>query len=363
MTARRSPHRTLALLVLVVTVLLSGCGSLDRGTERPGYRIALSMSFAGNDWQTEARNLILATANGPALRDKVSRVDVFSSGSDAQAQISQIQQMIAKKYDAILVYPISSTALNNVIARGCKAGIKMFTYDSSVTEPCAHNVSFDQRQVGRVSAQYLADKIGNRGNVVMITGVAGTSVDNDRSGAAREVFAERGITVLDQCAGNWAQGPAGQCMSRFLSAFPTIDAVWAQAGGTALTSAFDAVGRRYVPMISESENSWRLALMDPEKIARGLVGGSYGSPPYQGPAALQMAVEALEGKDFPHFVNVGFDWRTQADLKMCTTGSLADLRGGCNTFPDHLVSPGFFADWWSPTWTPGIDLTTMLNAD
>ncbi|NQX13830.1 substrate-binding domain-containing protein [Microbacteriaceae bacterium VKM Ac-2855] len=346
--------------VLLSTAACAGSGTTAGGSA-DGYSVALSMSYSGNDWQGEAKNLVLAAAKSDTLKDKVAKVDTFVSGTDAQAQISQIQQMIAKQYDAIIIYPISPTALNNVIKQGCDAGIQMFTYDASVTEPCAHNVTFDQKEAGKVTAEYLSDLMGNTGNVVLITGVAGTSVDEDRTSAAKAVFEKRGITVLDSCAGDWAQGPAGECMSRFLAAFDNIDGVWAQVGGVAVPDAFDAAGRPYVPMIAEAENLYRLRLQDPAYLDKGLKGGSYGSPPYQGAAALAMAVQALDGKDFPSTIDIGFDWVPQEDLKMCTTGSIEDLQAGCNTYPEGDVSAGFFADWYSDEWTPGIDLQTLLS--
>lgn len=350
-------------LVLAVTMLAApACSSLDK-SEGSGYHIALSMSFTGNDWQAEARDLILATAKSPGFKDRVAGVDVYVSGTDAQAQISQIQQMIAQRYSAIIIYPVSSTALNNVIKQGCEAGIPMFTYDATVTEPCAHGVSFDQKKLGQVTAEYLADAMGNKGNVVLITGVPGNSVDTDRTSAAEAVFRARGINILDKCAGQWAQGPGGQCMSRFLAAFNDIDGVWSQAGGIAIPNAFDAVGRPYVPILTESENQWRLALGDPAMIAKGLTGASYGSPPYQGAAAFTMAVDALDGKTFPHFIDIGFEFVKQDQIKLCTTGSLTELREGCNTYPNDRVSSGFFASWWSEKWTPTIDLNTLQSTN
>jgi ribose transport system substrate-binding protein len=361
--------RILAGLALVAAgaLTLVGCSSGDTGGDAAGtgdgYRVALSMSYSGNDWQGEAQSLVYAAAESDALKDKVASVETFIAGTDAQTQISEIQQMISAQYDAILIYPISPTALNQVIKQGCDAGIPMFTYDAVVTEPCAHNVTFDQGEFGKVGAEYLSDLMGNTGNVVLITGVAGTSVDEDRTNAARAVFEERGIKVLDSCAGDWAQGPAGECMSRFLAAFDDIDGVWAQVGGVAVPAAFEAAGRPFVPMIAEAENLYRLHLQDPEYVDNGLRGGSAGSPPWQSAAALHMAVQALEGEEFPATIDVGFDWVTQEDLKMCETGSTDELEAGCNTFPEGMVSDGFMADWWHPEWTAGIDLDTLLGMD
>lgn len=350
---------------------LTACAGADDGegeqtkvtNEGGEYRIALSMSFSGNDWQGEAKNLVLAAAQTDPLKEKVAGVDVFVAGTEAQNQISQIQQMIADDYDAIIMYPISPTALNSVIKQGCDAGVVMMAYDASVTEECAHNVTFDQADAGKTTAEELSDLMDNEGNVVLITGVAGTSVDEERTTAAKKVFKERGINVLDQCAGDWAQGPAGECMSRFLAAFDNIDGVWAQVGGVAIPDAFDAAGQDYVPMISEAENQFRLRLVDPEYMKKGLTGASYGAPPYQGSAALKFAVDALEGKELEHVIDIGYDWVTQDEIKVCKTGSPEEMRDGCNTFEEGVVSPGFMADWYHEEYTPNIDLETVISGE
>jgi ribose transport system substrate-binding protein len=249
-----------------------------------------------------------------------------------------------------------------LIKQGCDAGIMMMTYDATVTEPCAHSITFDQKEAGKVTAEALADLMGNKGNVVLITGVAGTSVDQDRTSAAKAVFKERGNKVLDQCAGDWAQGPAGECMNRFLAAFDDIDGVWAQVGGPAILDALDAAGEPYMPILSESENRFRLALTDPSYTKKGLTGASYGSPPWQGAAALKLAIDSLEdGKKLGHIIDVGYAFLEQDQIKPCKEGTIKDMKNGCNAFTSPKVSAGFMADWYSPKWTPNITLDEVIS--
>ena len=351
----------LALAVLITSACGGGAGGAQGGGDGK-YRIALSMSYSGNDWQGEAANLVKVSAAKEPLKSKIEKLDVFVAGTEAQNQISQIQQMIVSGYDAIIIYPISPTALNNVIKQGCDAGIVMMTYDAQVTEPCAHNVTFDQKEAGKVTAEALADLMGNKGNVVLITGVAGTSVDEDRTSAAKAVFQERGITVLDQCAGNWAQGPAGECMNRFLAAFNNIDGVWAQVGGPAVLDALDAAGKPYIPILSESENRFRLALVDPTYTSKGLTGASYGSPPWQGAAALKLAIDSLDtGKKLEQTIDVGYPFLKQDQIKTCENGTLDDMKNGCNAFTSSRISAGFMADWYDEKWTPNITLDEVAS--
>ncbi len=69
-------------------------------------------------------------------------------------------------------------------------------YDSIIEEPCAYNVHIDQKAWGTKSAEWLVDKLGGKGNVVMVTGVPGTTVDDSaqrrRQGGLRQASRHQG---------------------------------------------------------------------------------------------------------------------------------------------------------------------------
>ena len=148
-------------------------------------KVFLSMSYVGNDWQAEASNMVKAMAAHPSLADKID-LQVQVAGPNAQKQIQQINAMVQAGAKAIVIFPISPTALNQVVRSACAKRVLVFAYDGEITEPCVHNVTIDQEEAGRVTAQWLADKLGGKGRVVMVTGVPGTSVDTQRTDAREE---------------------------------------------------------------------------------------------------------------------------------------------------------------------------------
>ncbi len=77
------------------------------------FKIFLSMSYIGNDWQAEAANMIKAMAQHKDYADKVD-LQVQVAGPNAQRQIQQINAMVQQGAQAIVVYPISPTALNTL---------------------------------------------------------------------------------------------------------------------------------------------------------------------------------------------------------------------------------------------------------
>jgi ribose transport system substrate-binding protein len=351
-------------IAAIGVALLAGCGGAASGEQGVKgdpdrtFKIALSMSYVGNDWQIEAKNLVQAEALTPPY-DKQVKLDTYvagaagAGGADVERQIEQMQQMIAKGYDAIVTFPISPTALNPVIKQACDRGVVVIAYDGEVTEPCAYNVHINQYAAGRFTAQWLAKRLHGKGNIVEANGVPGTSVDTERRKGAQSVWKKnRGIKVVSQFAGLWDQASTQQGMARVLGARRDIDGVWAQVGFGVL-QAYKAAGRKPVPMVGESENGFRSAMAD------GTVDGiSYGSPPYTGAYALKEAVAILQGRKMPQLMQVPLPLNTKAQLKRCT-----DVTRGCNVFPaDKAPSTGFFADFYDRKLAPELCLEAATSA-
>ena len=190
--------KKLALYTAMAAGLIAAAGSAEAAGK---HKIFLSMSFIGNDWQAEAANMVKAMAAHKSLADKVD-LQVQVAGPNAQRQIQQINAMVQAGAEAIVIFPISPTALNQVVKNACDKGVKVFAYDAEITEPCAYNISIDQEEAGRVTAEWLVKKLGGKGDIVLITGVPGTSVDNLRTKAAKEVFAKNpGIKIVAESVG------------------------------------------------------------------------------------------------------------------------------------------------------------------
>ena len=323
------------------------------------YKIFLSMSYVGNDWQTEAANMVKAMANTPGLKDKVD-LEVQVAGTDAQKQIQQINSMVQAGAKAIVIYPISPTALNRAIKNACSKGVVVAAYDGEVTEPCAHNVTIDQHQAGTVTAEWLAKTINGKGNVVMITGVPGTSVDRARTEAAKAVFAKYpDIKIVAEGTGMWSQATAKTELSKILAtnSWDKIDGLWMQVGCfTAASMQLEAgiADDKIKPCAGESSNGHRVQMLPPGEVkgqggyrSIGYRSISYGAPPYSGAMALKMAVKKLDGGDFPARVTLKLPLVLTSESKLCKTGSIDELKAGCTAFPPDKVPPGWFADIYS----------------
>jgi ribose transport system substrate-binding protein len=339
-------------------------------------KVFLSMSYVGNDWQAEASNMVKAMAAHPSLANKID-LQVQVAGPNAQKQIQQINAMVQAGAKAIVIFPISPTALNQVVRSACAKKVLVFAYDGEITEPCAHNVTIDQEEAGRVTAQWLADKLGGKGRVVMVTGVPGTSVDTQRTDAAKKVFAKYpDIKVVGEAVGMWSQAVARTELSKLLAtrSWNDIDGLWMQVGCYTANAMQLEAGRKpgqLLPCAGEGSNGGRVQMLPAGTAADGATGSyapmgapriSYASPPYSGALALKLAVQALEGKDVPKRVTLPLPLVTNDTIKLCQEGSWAEMKAGCNAFkPSVVQNPGWFASIFSAD-TPEVGLNAALSA-
>lgn len=135
-------------------------------TENNKIKIGLSFdSFVIERWQRE-KDIFVSRA-----QELGAEVNVQDANGDINEQISQIDYLIKKKMDVIAVVPIDAKALDTVIKKAKKAGIKIIAYDRIVANANVDlYISFDNRRVGELMAQSLIDSVPKKGNILMIGG-------------------------------------------------------------------------------------------------------------------------------------------------------------------------------------------------
>ncbi|MCP4380485.1 MAG: ABC transporter substrate-binding protein [Hyphomicrobiales bacterium] len=359
---------------LAAAVLAGGLISAAPAVAQDKHKIFLSMSYIGNDWQAEAANMVKAMAAHKSLADKVD-LQVQVAGPNAQRQIQQINAMVQQGADAIVIFPISPTALNQVVKNACDKGVLIFAYDAEITEECAYNIHIDQPEAGRVTAEWLVEKLDGKGNIVVMTGVPGTSVDTQRTAAAKEVFAQHpDINIVGEAVGMWSQAVARTELSKILATqnWDDIDGLWMQVGcytANAMQLEAGKTPEELIPCAGEGANGGRIQMLPAGTEVEGAsipyapLGApriSYASPPYSGGLALKLAVEALEGKDVPKLTVLPLPLVTNETIQLCQEGTWDEMKAGCNAFsPAIVANPGWFASIFSEE-TPEIGFSAAL---
>jgi ribose transport system substrate-binding protein len=261
------------------------------------FVVGLSNSFSGNSWRAQMVAEFKAAAeklkSDGTLRDYI----VADATGNTSSQIQQIKNFIDRKVDAILIDANSDTALNPAIAEAHNKGILVISFDSVVNSPNSIIVNVDQKEFGRVMADWLVRKLNGEGDIIVLNGLQGTPVNNDRWSAAEAIFTKYPkIKVLTSVNANWDQAAAQQAVANILPSMPKIDGVWSQGGAMTLGAvyAFQAANRNLVPMTGEANNGF-LKVWQQNKD-KGLDSIAPSDPPTLSVQSLQLAVKALGGE-------------------------------------------------------------------
>jgi ribose transport system substrate-binding protein len=283
------------------------------------------------------------------------------SGTDPQAQISAYESMIDDGADGIISFPISSTALNRTIKRGCDQGVLFFMYDATVTEKCAYNVSYLTTGFGENTAQALVNILGGKGNIFLSRGVPGNSVDKHHTDGAMSVFNKYpGIKVVAEYYSFWDDRTTQQETAKALAAHPDVDGIWSQAGEYGAIQALLDRGEKLVPVTGENSNGFRLALSNPAMQAKGLKGLSSGSPPATSGYAFKLMMEVLTKKRDLKPMNIEYPlpWVPAENIKVCTGDR---FENGCNAFPESKVPSSFVTEVLDPVRLPELSIQSAVD--
>jgi ribose transport system substrate-binding protein len=263
------------------------------------YKIAFSNSYYGNNWRTEMLNIAQSYVKQPEVGKYISKFEIQSSGNNVAQQVAQIRQMILGGYDAIVVNAASPSGLDSVIGQAVAQGIVVVAFDNTVTSDKAININEDQAAMGQAWAEFLSAQTGGKGKILMVRGLAGTTVDNDQGDAAMAVFKKSPGISVTQVYGNWDVGVNQKVTADALATNHDIAGVWGTEGATGALQAFLQMKAKLVPMTAESDNGFMKLVVENHMPALVI-----GQSPALVAAAIRAAIATLDGQSLPRTANI-----------------------------------------------------------
>lgn len=169
-----------------------------------------------------------------------AKVNALSADYDLNKQFSQIDGFIASGTDMILVNAVDAKAIEPALQKAKKAGIVVVGVDVAANGADA-TVQTNNVQAGEIACQYIVEKLGGKGNVIIQNGPQVSAVIDRVNGCKTVLKKSPEIKILsdDQDAKGSREGGLN-VMQNHLTRFPKIDAVFAindpQAIGTDLAA-------------------------------------------------------------------------------------------------------------------------------
>jgi ribose transport system substrate-binding protein len=310
-------NRRGALLATGAAGLLAAPGILKAAPAKK-FRIALSNSYIGNKWRIEMENVFRAALQMEPYKSEVEG-RWFNSGNDVSKQTQQFTDLISQRVDAIITDAASPTGLNGIIAQATARGILVISFDNIVTSPAAVNIETNDLAFGHQGGTWLAEKLGGRGNIIMVTGVPGAPVDNDNVRGAEDIFKQHpDIKIVNRFTGMWDSSVAERNTAAVLPSLPKIDGIWCNGGTDGVLKAFVAGKRTPLPPTAgEAENGFRKFMVG--YMDQKVEGISIGHPPYLSVVAMELARQILSGKRPRKGIPLPFPFVTNETVKVGET--------------------------------------------
>ncbi|TMR93875.1 ABC transporter substrate-binding protein [Nonomuraea basaltis] len=268
-------------------------------------KVGWSTIYLAPSWMQQTLKMLEEDVARLKGEGKIASYETFNANGDSSQQIAQIQAMITQKYDVILVDAGSSTALNPVMEQAVAAGIVVANFDSLVTSEKVIRVGTDQVEWGRMTAQWLADKLGGKGEIIAMNGPAGVSVSEERWKGADEVFKKYpDIKIAANVHSEYNLAPAAQAFASAYSANPDITGVFSQGGALSAAALQTLVkqDKKLVPITGENYNGFLKMWAD--KRSEGFSSVATAQPNYLSVIALQAAVAKVGGAAVPMNITV-----------------------------------------------------------
>jgi len=220
--------------IVSMSLLVTLCAATSLPALAAGEKIGLLMSDLRLErWQKD-RDLFTEAAEAMG-----AKVYTQSANGDVTTQISQIENMISRGVDVLVIVPENGEVLGNVLAEAKAEGIKVLAYDRLIKfADIDLYVSFDNIRVGEMQAEALL-KLKPKGNYFLM---GGSPTDNNakmfRQGQMNvlqpAIDAKKIHVVGDQWAMGWSAEAALNIMENGLTANANkIDAVVASNDSTA----------------------------------------------------------------------------------------------------------------------------------
>jgi inositol transport system substrate-binding protein len=299
-------RKTLTFLVCVLPGLLAAAQAATLG---------VSMARFDDNFLTAVR---------ASMQERARELNVAIQFEDAQndigRQLSQIQNFVAQKVDAIIVNPVDTDATSRLTRLVARAGIPLVYVNRKPAEAqLPARVSFvgsDEKQSGTLQMTEVCRLLHGSGAIVILMGELTNQSARQRTQDIYDVIARpqcRGIRVLDKQAANWNRTEAADLMTNWLSAGLRPQAVVANDDEMAIGALQSLKQARLlsgtiVAGIDATPDG--LAALKSGQLAATV----FQNAPAQGAGAVDTALKLARGEKVPSFVWVPFELVTRANL-------------------------------------------------
>lgn len=207
-----------------------------------GFTIGFLNNYVGNTWRGQFVEGVETICEEYKAAGILADYQIASSNDDVTSQLNQMNQMISQDMDALVVDPVSPTAIGPAVEKALEAGIIVVICNDAAAYEGTYFIGNNQDAYARIGMDWVAHKMKEAGkeNLIFFEGLAGNATEVSRNAAAQDVLANNpDINVLGQAPNSWSMTETQAAMATFLSTYDNIDAVYAPEGLEGVYRAYE----------------------------------------------------------------------------------------------------------------------------
>lgn len=266
---------------------------------KPPWTIGFCNASISNSW----RVLMEKEVQYEAARypDLIKKLYITDANDNPNKQISDMEDLIAKGVDLIILSAATMSALAPITDRTMKEGIPVVLVDRIVaTDNYVSYVTASNAVQARIYMQWLCEFLGGKGKIIMLSGIAGAGPAEERLVPVRQELLPKfpDIKVLAHEYTDWSPARGKQVMAALIQKFgKEIEGVWCDSGLQAAGSveAFMEAGMKVPPHTGEDHNGFMKLLKK-----TGAPGCIVAYPVKMGAESVRVAVNVLKGIPVPY---------------------------------------------------------------
>src|SRR5690554_4009093 len=216
-------NKRIFTLILGLGIMLHGCGQSRESDDRKV--IGISMLSLQSEFVVNVKDAMEEAAKG-----KDVRLIINDAQRAAERQVQQIESFISQGVDAIILNPCEMEASSPAVLRAKEAGIPIINVNSETTAEPDGFVGSRDEESAEIALEHIAQKLGGKGNIVVMHGYMGQAAQLKRAAATKTVLSKYpNLNILAEQTAEWDRAKAMNLMENWIQSYgDQINAVFAQ---------------------------------------------------------------------------------------------------------------------------------------
>ena len=304
-------------LVSMLSIFLISCSQKEEagGAAEGGKKIKVGVSIANFD--DTFLTYMMDGMKKYAATDSNIELEFVDAKEDISKQMNQVENFVTQGKDAIIIVPVDTSASGPMTNTAITNGVKIIYVNRNPGNlpDGAFYVGSEEKKAGILQMEYLAEKMGGKGNIVILMGKLDNEGTIKRTEGVEEVAKKYpDIKILDKQTGLWQRTDGLAKTENWLNKYgDQINAIVSNNDDMALgaVQALKDAGRKNILLVGVDATPDGLAALEAGDISATVFQDADG----QGGGAVEAAKKAVKGETLEKETWVPFKLVTPENIK------------------------------------------------